>query len=144
MPSAENQVTIRKPIDEVFAFVASGANQRSWRPGVVDVRLRSGSDGQAGAVYEQRVKGPMGGSVPADYEITSVDAPHELRFRAIAGPVRPEGYYRFTGDSASTTVTFRLSCEPKGLAKLMTPMVAKAMQGEVASLDNLRAVLEGT
>lgn len=142
MPSAENQVTIRRPIEEVFAFVASGVNAPRWRPSVVDVRLRSGTDGQAGAVYEQRVKGPMGGSVPADYEITSVDVPHELRFRAIAGPVRPEGSYRFTGDASATIVTFRLSCDPKGFAKLMSPMVAKAMAGEVASLENLRSVLE--
>lgn len=143
MPSAKNQVTINKPVEEVFRFVARGENAPLWRPSVVSVRLRSGTEGSAGAVYEQRVKGPMGGRVPADYEITSVRAPSELQFRAIAGPVRPEGSYRFDDNGASTTVTFSLAFEPQGLAKLMTPMVAKAMEGEVASLSNLKRVLEG-
>jgi hypothetical protein len=39
-------------------------------------------------------------------------------------------------------VTFALRCSPGGLAKLMTPMVAKTMRSEVAQLDRLRAVLE--
>ena len=39
-------------------------------------------------------------------------------------------------------MTFSLRCSPKGLAKLMTPMVAKTMRSEVAQLDQLRAVLQ--
>lgn len=141
---ATNRVIINKPVEDVFHFVARGENAPLWRPGAVSVRLRSGSEGAAGAVYEQRVKGPMGGSVPADYEITSVNAPHELQFRAITGPVRPEGSYHFEDSADGTTVTFSLSCEPQGLAKLMSPMVAKAMESEVASLSNLKRVLEGS
>jgi hypothetical protein len=40
-------------------------------------------------------------------------------------------------------VTFSLSFSPGGFAKLMTPMVAKAMRSEVAQLERLRDVLEG-
>jgi uncharacterized membrane protein len=139
MPSAENRITVRAPADEVYRFIASGDNQRAWRPGVVSVKLRAGTDGAAGAVYEQRVKGPFGKPVPADYEIVSAVPGKELRFRAVAGPVRPEGYYRFESDGERTTVTFGLQCEPRGLARLMTPMVAKTMQSEVAALDNVKA-----
>jgi hypothetical protein len=39
-------------------------------------------------------------------------------------------------------VTFSLQCSPTGLAKLITPVVAKTMRSEVAQLDNLRAILE--
>ena len=142
MPSAERTVTIRRPVDEVYRFIASGDNQRAWRPGVVSVALRSGVDGEPGAVYEQRVKGPFGRPVPADYEITSVEPNKALRFRAIAGPVRPEGSYRFEESGGATTVTFALTCEISGPARLMAPMVAKTMQSEVACLDNVKAILE--
>jgi uncharacterized membrane protein len=142
MPHAERTVTIRRPVDEVYRYIASGENQQAWRPAVISVTLRSGRDGEAGAVYEQKIKGPMGRPVPADYEITSAVPNKELRFRALAGPVRPEGYYRFEQSGDATTVTFGMSCTPSGLARLMTPMVAKAMDGEVACLDNVKTNLE--
>ena len=39
-------------------------------------------------------------------------------------------------------VTFTLHFEPKGLAKLMEPMIASTMRSEVATLSNLKAYLE--
>ena len=142
MPSAERSVTINRPADEVYRFIASGDNQAAWRPGVVSVRLRSGTDGEAGAVYEQRVKGPFGRPVPADYEIVSATPNRELSFRAIAGPARPEGAYVFAAAGDTTTVTFSLRAELAGPARLMGPMVAKTMDAEVGCLDNVKTILE--
>ncbi|HEV3086468.1 MAG TPA: SRPBCC family protein [Candidatus Elarobacter sp.] len=142
MPHAERRVTIRRPVDEVYRYIASGEHQAEWRPAVMSIKLRSGRDGEAGAVYEQKIKGPMGRAVPADYEITSAIPNKELRFRALAGPVRPEGYYLFESSGEGTTVTFGMDCQPSGLARLMTPMVAKAMDGEVACIDNVKSNLE--
>jgi hypothetical protein len=56
--------------------------------------------------------------------------------------VRPEGAYDFAGDGAGTRVTFSLRADPKGPAKLMSPMIAKSMRSEVEALDELRRVLE--
>jgi uncharacterized protein YndB with AHSA1/START domain len=107
---------------------------------VLDIRRKSGHG--RGAIYEQGVKGPFGRRVPADYEITSYEPDRRIGFRAIAGPVRPEGSYELTPADGGTRVTFTLRAEPRGLAKLMSPMVAKTMRSEVAQLDRLRAVLE--
>ena len=93
MPSAHRTITIRHPLPEVFAFVADGLNGPKWRPGVLDVQHVSG-DG-AGAVYRQGVKGPGGRRIAADYEITASEPGRRLAFKAIAGPVRPTGEYRF-------------------------------------------------
>jgi uncharacterized protein YndB with AHSA1/START domain len=142
MPSAERTVTIHRSADEVFRFIASGDNQTAWRPGVVSVQLRSGTDGEAGAVYDQRVKGPFGRPIAADYEIVSATPNRELSFRAIAGPVRPEGSYVFAAAGDTTTVTFTLRAELAGPARLMGSMVAKTMDAEVACLDNVKAILE--
>jgi len=51
MPSAEHQVTIARPVGEVFAYVADGLNAPSWRPGVLDIAHVSGTG--VGAVYKQ-------------------------------------------------------------------------------------------
>ena len=140
MPEATATVEIRRAPAEVFAFLAEGENDRRWRSGVLDVRLKSGHG--RGAIYEQGVKGPFGRRVPADYEITAYDPDHRIGFRAIAGPVRPEGTYELKAVDGGTRVTFTLRCTPHGLAKLMTPMVARTMRSEVAQLDRLSAVLE--
>ena len=140
MPEATNTIEIHRPPAEVFAFLADGSNDRLWRSGVLDVRLRSGHG--AGAVYEQGVKGPFGRRVAADYEVTRYEPDRRLAFRAIAGPVRPEGSYELEPVDGGTRVTFSLRCSPRGLARLMTPMVANTMRSEVGQLANLRATLE--
>jgi uncharacterized membrane protein len=141
MPDATNTIEIARPASEVFAFLADGTNNPRWRSAVTDVAHKSGEG--KGAIYEQGVKGPFGRRVPADYEITAYEPERLIAFRAIAGPVRPEGSFELEPVDGRTRVTFSLRAQPRGLAKLMTPMVAKAMLGEVAQLDRLRTVLEG-
>jgi uncharacterized protein YndB with AHSA1/START domain len=140
MPEATNTIEIARPAEEVFAFLADPTNDPQWRAGVLDIRLRSGS-GQ-GAVYEQGVKGPFGRRVPADVEITALEPNRLIGFRAVAGPVRPEGRYELEPSATGTRVRFTLSCSPSGAKRLMTPMVTKAMHSEVSQLERLRDVLE--
>jgi uncharacterized protein YndB with AHSA1/START domain len=141
MPSATNSITIKRSPADVFAFVADGTTATQWRPGVLDIALASGV-GQ-GARYTQGVKGPGGRRVAADYEITSFEPNRRLAFRAIAGPVRPTGEYRFDEDPDGTRVTFSLDADLgwfKGL--LMGRAVQSSMDAEVASLSGLKQVLE--
>jgi uncharacterized protein YndB with AHSA1/START domain len=140
MPEATNSVVVRRPPADVFAFLADGENNARWRPGVIDIRLKSG-DGR-GAIYEQGVKGPFGRRVAADYEVTDFEPGSRLAFRAIAGPVRPEGSYELEEVDGGTRVTFMLRLTPHGFSRLMTPMVARTMRSEVGQLDRLREVLE--
>ena len=140
MPSAENSVVINRPRSEVFAFVADHENDPKWRPGVVDITRASG-EGQ-GAVYTQGVQGPMGKRIDADFEVTAYQEGTLLAFRTLAGPVRPEGSYRFEDADGGTRVTFALNSSLRGAQKLMAPMVAKSMRRQVAALDDLKRVLE--
>jgi uncharacterized membrane protein len=140
VPSAENSVVINKPRSEVFAFVANHENDLTWRPGVADIKRASG-EGQ-GEVYTQGMKGPMGRRIDADFEVTAYQPDTLLAFRTLAGPVRPEGGYRFEDAEGGTRVTFSLNANLSGMQKLMSPMVSKSMRGEVAALDNLKRLLE--
>jgi uncharacterized membrane protein len=138
---AAHAVTIDRPVDAVFAFVADGENGRQWRPAVLDIRHESGEG--LGAVYRQGVPGPMGRRVAADYEITAFEPGRRLEFRAIAGPVRPRGRYDFEALDGSTRVSFALDAD-LGMVQnlLLGSTVAKTMQAEVLNLDRLKKVLE--
>ena len=142
MPQAEHSVVIERPVHEVFVYVADGAKNQTWRSGVTDIKLASGNVGTVGARYEQGMKGPTG-RIAADYELTEVVPDRRIAFRVVAGPARPEGRYDFEPSGSGTRVTFALSWEPKGFKeKLMAPMVARTMPKEVATLDDLKRVME--
>ena len=141
MPSAEGEVTIGRPVAEVFAFVADGLNAPKWRPGVLDISLESGRG--LGAIYKQGVKGPGGRRIAADYRVTGYAPNRRLAFEAIAGPVRPTGQFTFEDLTGSTRVKFALQAELGGLKRLlMGGMVQKTMDAEVAALGRLKTVLE--
>ena len=142
MPSATNTVAIRRPIDEVFAYVADGLNGPKWRGGILDIAHASGEG--VGAVYRQGVAGPGGRRIAADYVVTAYEPPRHLAFKAIAGPVRPAGEYRLTEGDGGTSITFSLAAELSGWKKLlMGGAVQRTMDAEMASLERLKALLEG-
>lgn len=140
MPSAERSVTIQRPVNTVFAFVADGLTGPQWRTGVLDVAHVSGEG--VGAVYRQGVKGPGGRRIAADYEITAYERDQRVAFKAIAGPVRPTGAYAFNAVEGGTRMTFSLSAELSGLQRLLGGAVQKTMDAEVAALDKLKGLLE--
>lgn len=138
MPRASNSIVIDRPCGEVFDFLADSENDRQWRPGVLDIKRMSG-DG-IGAVYKQGVKGPFGRRIDADFERSELEAPSLIGFRALSGPVRPAGRYELVDEGGRTRVTFSLEAEPRGLSKLISPLIARTMGSEVRALDRLREV----
>jgi carbon monoxide dehydrogenase subunit G len=140
MPSANNEIVINRPVADVFAFLADAENDARWRPGVVEIKRVSG-DG-VGTTYHQTVKGPGGRSVSADVEITDLRPNELIAFRAISGPVRPQGRYVVSPDGDGTRVRFELEAEVRGLKRLLASMVKKTMDREVDALSNLKRVLE--
>lgn len=142
MPAAQRSIVINRPVDEVWAFVTDGANATKWRSGVLDVAKVSGSG--VGEVWKQGVKGPGGRRIDADFEVTAWEPDRLMAFKAIAGPVRPTGEYRFAAENGGTRLQFTLNAELSGLKNLlMGRAVQSTMDAEMTALDRLKAVLEG-
>lgn len=143
MPQAKYSVTIDRPVEVVFAFVADGENCPQWRPSVVDIKRMSG-DG-VGTRYAQGVKGPMHRRVAADYEISVFEANRRLEFQTVTGPARPHGRYEFEAVESGTRLMFSLDAQLTGFGRLfLNRAVQKTMDSEVKTLDNLKRVLESS
>ena len=141
MPSARHSVTINRPASEVFAFVAEGENAPRWRAGVLDIQRVSGQG--VGAVYRQGVRGPGGRRVAADYQVTAYQPDTMLAFETVAGPVRPTGEFRLEEADGATTLTLSLQADLAGVKRLvMSGMVQRTMDAEVAAIDNVKRILE--
>src|SRR4051812_29040889 len=91
MPRAEKEITIARPPEAVFEFLADPENDTQWRSGVLDLERISGAG--VGARYAQGVKGPGGRRIAADIEITEFEPGRAIAFQTTSGPVRPHGRY---------------------------------------------------
>jgi uncharacterized protein YndB with AHSA1/START domain len=143
MPQATRTIVIARPQAEVFAFFAEAENDPQWRGSVTMIKR----DGPlaSGTHYTHRVAGPGGREIPADFEITEYEPDVKVVFRGVSGPVRPDGSYTFSAVEGGTSVTFSLSAELTGMRKvLMGKPVQKAMDGEMASLDKAKTILESS
>ncbi len=142
MAHAENAITIDRPVNDVFDLILDGTKNPLWRPGVLDVEnISAGNSVIVGTKFKQGMKGP-GGRIDADYEIVTCEQNALIEFQVTAGHARPRGVYRFRDLGKSTEVTFVLDYQPKGLARLMDPMINNQMKNEVGTLANLKAYLE--
>jgi uncharacterized protein YndB with AHSA1/START domain len=142
MRYAEHTVTIRRSAEDVFDYLADGCNNPHWREGVVEIEPTSEEVG-VGSTYRQVLRGPGGRKIAGDYQVTAHDRPRKLAFEVIAGPARPTGTFDLTPiDTESTRVTFRLAVRPRGLMRLISPMIAKQMTVETEQLENLKSRLE--
>lgn len=141
MPSSERTITINRPVDQVFRFFSTPANDPSWRPHVKEI---SGTAGP-GARIHQVISGPGGRGIPADIEVTTFEPPTRYAFAVVAGPARPIGEFVLTPvGEAATEVRFSLRAELGGFKKLvMGGQVQKSMDGEMQSLDRAKSILEG-
>lgn len=141
MSHAEHTVTIRRPAQDVFGYLADGTRNPEWRTGVIEIRQTSAGPA---ATYRQVLSGPGGRRIDGDYRVTVFEPPRRLEFEVTAGPARPNGTFELTEgpDQGSTVVRFALDLEPAGLMRLMAPMITRQMRREVAQLDSLKAVLE--
>ncbi len=142
MPQATYAVSINRPVEAVFAYVADGEKCPQWRPGVLDIKRVAG-DGGVSTRYAQGVKGPMGRRIAADYEVTVFEPNQRLEFQTLTGPARPHGRYDFAVVDGGTRLAFSLDAELSGLSKLfLGGMVQSTMNAEVKNLDNVKRVLE--
>ena len=101
MAHAENEVSINRPANDVYAFLAERVEQYAVASEQLRVvALASGEAGNQGAVYSQTMAGPGGRTIAGDYEITAAEPGKRLDFQVIAGPARPTG--SFTLNEATT------------------------------------------
>lgn len=72
MPHAKHTVTIARPPQEVFDYLADGTYNPEWRAGVLEIERTSAAPGE-GATYKQVLAGPGGRRIDRDYRITAFD-----------------------------------------------------------------------
>ncbi|MDQ6857209.1 MAG: SRPBCC family protein [Candidatus Dormibacteraeota bacterium] len=137
----EHAVSVNRPAEVVFEYIADGTNNPTWRTSVVEVSLHSGTRGE-GTVWRQVVRGPAGKEADADYRVTRCEPPSAYGVEIIAGPVRGTALYTLApGDDGETLVTLTVVLKPRGAMRILTGFMLRQLVEDLDSLDRLRDLL---
>ena len=121
-------VTIDKPIEEVFDFLADGENDRKFSPRVLEIEKKTDGPPGLGTVYASTVK-DAGVKTKREFELVVFERPTRLRWKELskAPIVVPEGGYDLEPEGSGTKLTFFNELEGRGFfGKLILGPAARA------------------
>jgi carbon monoxide dehydrogenase subunit G len=141
MASFENTVTVRRPVKDVFAFLADFENIPKWNYAIVETRKVSPGPVGVGTTYRQTRSVPRRSE--EGFEVTVFEPPSRLEVHGEIGPFRARVSYALEPTGSGSRLTNAVELRSSGLLRLVAPLAASRVRSAVAAnLDALRQVLE--
>ena len=150
MASFENTVTIRRPVEDVFAFLADFENVPKWNHAIVETTKVSPGPVGVGTTYRQTRSAPSRSEEA--FEVTVFEPASRLEVQGGLGPFTARVNYllkpigsgtRLT--NAGTRLTNAVGPESSGLLTVVAPLATSRVKHAVAAnLDTLKQLLEGS
>jgi uncharacterized protein YndB with AHSA1/START domain len=145
MARAEHTVVIRRPPEEVFAFLTDLSRVPEWQSGAVEVRGPDADLG-VGTTYVEVLKF-LGKRIEATIQVTEYEPGRRFSIKTLSGPIPFQVQHTLTpSDGGGTTLSVTLEGEPGRFFRLAEPLVVRNAQrqveGDFATLK--RMVEEGS
>jgi uncharacterized protein YndB with AHSA1/START domain len=132
MTRFEHSVVIRRPVEEVWAYVMEPANNPAWQGPIVAVRRPAGAPLEVGTEIPE-----VASFLGKRFEITLVMSELEPTRRSVvrtsSGPVSLDGSYRFERVEGGTRFTTEADVEAHGFFTVAEPVFAGVARREWAS-----------
>lgn len=142
MFAVESVVDIRRPVPEVFEFIADMTNAPSWQADLHRVQrvppgpMRVGSE----HVFERRFAGRV---LQSRNRITAFHPPSRFAFEIPEGWISGRAAYEMTPISGGCRVTCRMEFRASGPGRILEPLFARVLRHDSRRDDQrLKAVLE--
>jgi uncharacterized protein YndB with AHSA1/START domain len=139
-------IVIDRPIDEVFAFLADGENDKKFSSRILEIKKTTDGPPGRGTVYESTAKdGPF--KATHEFELIVFEPPTQIRWRerSTSTPVVvPEGGYDLEPAGEGTRLTFFNVLEGQGfVGKLIGPLALRsARKGADAFVASIKKAVE--
>jgi uncharacterized protein YndB with AHSA1/START domain len=142
MQAFENTVTIQRPADEVFAFLADFENIPRWNYAIEETRKASAGPVGVGTRYRQTRTVPSR-SVEG-FEVTVFEPARRLAMHGQIGPFQATISYELEAVAGVTQLVNNVELDPsQAMLRLAAPLAAPRIKAAVAqNLGKLRLVLE--
>lgn len=144
MSAFQNTITIARPANEVFAFLADFGNTPAWNYAIA--RTVQTSPGQAGmgAAYRQTRTIPRNSEEV--FEVTDFAPPSRLAVKGQIGPFNASSSYLLEATADGTRLTNHVELKPSSvLLRPLGPLAVPGVKAAVArNLGALKELLERT
>jgi uncharacterized protein YndB with AHSA1/START domain len=142
MIAFETSTRIKRPSEEVFAYVSDLRNLPRWNSAVQTVRATSGGDTRVASTYVMERALPTGRAVN-ELEVVARDWPREFAIRTTAGPTPFLYRYEFAADNNETVVHLNAEVDLTGPAALLPQLARRAVKrGVDDNFATLKQILE--
>lgn len=143
MVRIEGATLIRRPVEDVFDFVADERNEPRYNPSMV--RAEKLTDGPIGpGTHWAATVLARGKPLDMDIEVTQYERPHRLASATTMATADVEGVLTFEPDVTGTRMSWSWQLRPKGVYKLMGPLIARTGRRQETEIwEGLRLYLEG-
>jgi Polyketide cyclase / dehydrase and lipid transport len=141
MASFENTVIIRRPVEDVFAFLADFENVPKWNYAIVQTTKVSPGPVGVGTTYRQTRSVPRRSE--EGFEVTGFEPARRLEIEGRIGPFRARISYLLDPAGSGTRLRNAVDLASSGLSTLVAPLATSRVKKAVAAnLDTLKQLLE--
>lgn len=120
-------VKIDRPIEDVFAFLADGENDKKFSSRIIEIAKTTDGPPGVGTIYASTAKD---GGIKAkhEFELTEFETPSKIRWKELSkGPVvAVNGGYDLASADGGTELTFFNELEGRGFGKLIIGFALRA------------------
>lgn len=142
MTRIEGEITIHRPVEEVFDFVADERNEPRYNPRMLDVRLISPAPIGTGTRFHAEFK-KVRGTLPMTIEFTGFERPRRLESAARSSMVDTVGSLTFEPAPDGTRMQWSWEVQPRSFLRLMPSLVAVIGRRQERSIwGSLKRLLE--
>jgi len=142
MATFENTVTIRRAVEDVFAFLADFENIPTWNHAIVETKKTSPGPVGVGTTYRQLRSVPSRSE--EGFQVTAFEPISHLEVHGDIGPFTATISYLLAPTDHGTRLTNVVDLESApGPLRLLAPLAASRVKTAVAAnLDTLKHLLE--
>ena len=134
---------INRPVEEVFSFISDKENLPLWASGILSAKQTSEGPKAVGTTFLIVAQAP-GQRVETKYSYTTYEKNKAFAGMGVAEPMMVfNDRYQFEPRDTGTYVTMRLEISPRGLLKLLQPVMRLMIGNTIrAELAKAKKVLE--
>jgi len=141
MASFENTVIIRRPVEEVFSFLADFENVPRWNYAIVETTKVSPGPVGVGTTYRQTRSVPRRSE--EGFEVTAFEPPRRLEVQGQIGPFRARISYLLEPTGSGTRLRNAVDLGSSGLSTIVAlPVTSRVKHAVAANLDTLKQLLD--
>ena len=123
MARVEGEITISRPVEEVFDFVADERNEPRYHAHMVRAEQISEGPIGEGTRFHTELR-TMGRTMPMVVEFTGYERPSRLASATRSSMMETEGALTFEPVPEGTRMLWSWDVRPRGAMRLMAPLVA--------------------